>query len=125
MFEYSDNVVEDYLDNADYDISYITENRNVKKLNPFIAKDYETLEEHYTILLDYTKELEEKLLKIKSKLDLYKRKYYYAIDNISKDSESYMKDLTNIKIELLEKEIQDYKLLLLDSIDKYEKKKER
>ena len=91
MFEYSDNVVEDYLDNADYDICYITENRNVKKLNPFIAKDYETLEEHYTILLDYTKELEEKLL----------------------------------KIELLEKEIQDYKLLLLDSIDKYEKKKER
>ena len=125
MFEYSDNVVADYLNNIEYDINYITKDKSIKKINPYIAEDYETLERHYTILLDYVKELEEKVIKLQSKLDLYMRKYNNAINNINKDSESYMKDLTNIKIELLEKEIQDYKLLLLDSIDKYEKKKER
>ena len=59
------------------------------------------------------------------KADLTVAKYFR--DNLMylESLESYMKDLTNIKIELLEKEIQDYKLLLLDSIDKYEKKKER
>ena len=38
------------------------------EINPYISDDFKVLQEHYTIVLTYCKELEDKLMKLEKKL---------------------------------------------------------
>lgn len=84
----------------------IIRSKKLKELNPNISDDLEILQNHYSIILDYVIELEEKLKKYRKKVDKLNRKLHY-FENL--DLEEKDRDR---KIEKLEKELQDAELLL-------------
>ena len=107
------------------------------KVNPYISDDLETLQKHYTIIVEYVKELEEKLRKekeltrkLKAKVlslenNIYESDYTYFIEEKATDSE-LIKENKSLKTSnaglhstILRKDrrIQDLSLLLLESLD--------
>lgn len=44
------------------------------EINPYISNDFKRLREHYTILLEYCKELENKITIIQNERDIFERK---------------------------------------------------
>ena len=47
------------------------------EINPYISDDFKVLQEHYTIVLTYCKELEDKLIKIKRQKEICERRIYW------------------------------------------------
>ena len=47
------------------------------EINPYISDDFKVLQEHYTIVLTYCKELEDKLMKLKRQKEICERRIYW------------------------------------------------
>ncbi len=47
------------------------------EINPYISDDFKLLQEHYTIVLTYCKELEDKLMKLKREKEACERHAYW------------------------------------------------
>lgn len=47
------------------------------EINPYISNDFKKLQEHYTILLNYCKDLEKKVENIKNEKELCERRIYW------------------------------------------------
>ena len=47
------------------------------EINPYISDDFKVLQEHYTIVLAYCKELEDKLMKLKRQKEMCERRIYW------------------------------------------------
>lgn len=80
----------DYLDRIDF--------TNVIS-NDKISNDLETLQKHYTILLDFCYELMEKDEKKKEEIEILKRNLYWKdkkIESLSKQNESLENQINNI-----------------------------
>ena len=67
--------------------------------NDKISNDLETLQKHYTILLDFCYEIMEKDEKKKEEIEILKRKLYWKdkkIESLSKQNESLENQINNI-----------------------------
>lgn len=78
-----------------------TENIDVNKViaNPKIANDLDLLQKHYTILLDYCYDLEDKNRLLTEKMATFDRKFYWKdrkIDNLTKKNNSLKRQIDNI-----------------------------
>lgn len=98
-------------ENEEYDyFGEIIRSKKLKELNPHISDDLTTLQNHYSIMLDYVLELEDRVDKYKEQVEILTRKLNY-FENVGLDETDRDK-----KIEKLEKDKKDLELLLLGSL---------
>ena len=98
-------------ENEQYDyFGEIICSKKLKKLNPNISDDLKTLQNHYSIILDYVLELEDRVDKYKEQIEILNRKLNY-FEDVGLDEKD-----RDRKIEKLEKELNDLELLLFNNI---------
>lgn len=98
-------------ENEEYDyFGEIIRSKKLKELNPYISDDLTTLQNHYSIMLDYVLELEDRVDKYKEQIEILNRKlnYFESVNLTEPDRDR--------KIEKLEREKEDLELLLLGSL---------
>ena len=96
--------------NEEYDyFGEIIRSKKLKELNPHISDDLTTLQNHYSIMLDYVLELEGRVDKYKKQIEILHRKLNYfehvGLNETDRDRE----------IEKLEKDKEELELLLFGS----------
>ena len=106
-----EELFDDEEENEEYDyFGEIVCSKRLKKLNPNISNDLETLQNHYSIMLDYVLELEDRVDRYKEQVEILSRKLnyfeYVGLNETDRDR----------KIKKLEKELEDLNLLLFDNI---------
>lgn len=97
--------------NEEYDyFGEIIRSKKLKKLNPYISDDLTTLQNNYSIILDYVLELEDRVDKYKKQIEILNRKlnYFESVNLTEPDRDR--------KIEKLEKDKEDLELLLFSSL---------
>jgi len=97
--------------NEEYDyFGEIIRSKKLKELNPHISDDLTTLQNHYSIMLDYVLELEGRVDKYKKQIEILHRKLNYfehvGLNETDRDRE----------IEKLEKDKEELELLLFGSL---------
>lgn len=97
--------------NEEYDyFGEIIRSKKLKELNPHISDDLTTLQNHYSIMLDYVLELEGRVDKYKKQIEILHRKLNYfehvGLNETDRDR----------KIEKLEKDKEELELLLFGSL---------
>lgn len=106
-----EELFDDEEENEEYDyFGEIIRSKKLKELNPYISDDLITLQNHYSIMLDYILELEDRVDKYKKQIKILNRKlnYFESVNLTEPDRDR--------KIEKLEREKEDLELLLFGSL---------
>lgn len=121
--ELFDNVVEEEL-NKDIDyFGEIIKSREISDKNVNISDDLETLQNHYSILLDYILEIErnsdkqrEEIYRLNNKIEYYEN--IILTNDMNSEISMDIMDRINRKISNLERERDELALLLYESIER-------